>query len=644
MSRRSTVQRSDDARIRTPPVAARGRRRLARAGRRLGIAGIATLGALALAGPAQAALSATGTIDPLNGFPAWYEDADGTKLALCVDDPGCPSTQGAAATPFAAPDGERFYQLASATATGANGQSAEMAFNVEAAFLGNTAADGITFGRIQVTMNNLEPNSDYTFTHPYGVGVWTTDANGDLLKGDRAASREEKGCGNTPCDFNVALQTSIGPFLKWDPAESAPPAGYTGDGATPHTVLGSPTGDNFLRVEGPGLPAGGLYTNVFTVEGKLASAPAPIFFSAPGSGAFGTVRVNSMSARSVVIRNNGLADMDLGNVTIAGNNAAEFVAETNNCANATIASGHTCTIPVRFTPTATGARTANLVVAQSGAADHTIALTGTGSVPGIETSPGTVNFLNQNVSTTSGEQVLTVRNTGAVSVTVSDARISGPGADEFAIVSNTCATPTGPGDVCRIGLRFLPAAAGVREATLTLTSDAPGSPHAVELTGNGTVPAGPGTAGGGDPGAGAPGAGTGAGTGAGAGAPGVDTGAVAGNTASTATALKPLVLKRLGMAKKIKRSTARKQGVRLYMELTPGTEVVKINIYRRRAGKLILISSAFKTPGTIGAYTVRQSHAALRRLLRAGIYEVHVTPGRSRADLGTPSKFAFTVV
>jgi hypothetical protein len=43
-------------------------------------------------------------------------------------------------------------------------------------------------------------------------------------------------------------------------------------------------------------------------------------------------------------------------------------------------------------------------------------------------------------------------------------------------------------------------------------------------------------------------------------------------------------------------------------------------------------------------YDVRQNHAALRRLLRTGIYEVHVTPGASRTDLGTPSKRAFTVV
>ena len=46
-----------------------------------------------------------------------------------------------------------------------------MDFNVEAAFLGRTAADGITFGRIQVTLRDLQASSDYTITHPYGVGA-----------------------------------------------------------------------------------------------------------------------------------------------------------------------------------------------------------------------------------------------------------------------------------------------------------------------------------------------------------------------------------------------------------------------------------------------------------------------------------------
>jgi hypothetical protein len=71
---------------------------------------------------------------------------------------------------------------------------------------------------------------------------------------------------------------------------------------------------------------------------------------------------------------------------------------------------------------------------------------------------------------------------------------------------------------------------------------------------------------------------------------------------------------------------------------------VKINIYRRKRGKLTLISSGFSLTGKAGPATIRQDHAALRKLLRVGIYEVQVTPGRSKSDLGTSSKFSFKVV
>jgi hypothetical protein len=118
--------------------------------------------------------------------------------------------------------------------------------------------------------------------------------------------------------------------------------------------------------------------------------------------------------------------------------------------------------------------------------------------------------------------------------------------------------------------------------------------------------------------------------------------ALGGNTNTVAPA--QLALKRLLTAAKVKRSTARLRGIRLSMELASGTNVVKINVYRRSGGKLKLISSGFKTTSNSGVYRVRQNHASLRRLLRIGSYEVRVTPGRSRTDLGKTSKASFKVV
>src|SRR5439155_21840626 len=51
----------------------------------------------------------------------------------------------------------------------------------------------------------------------------------------------------------------------------APPAGFIGDPAVLHTITGSPCGTNFFRVEGPGLPHGGVETNLWSVLGKKVS-------------------------------------------------------------------------------------------------------------------------------------------------------------------------------------------------------------------------------------------------------------------------------------------------------------------------------------------------------------------------------------
>src|SRR5205823_3849942 len=76
--------------------------------------------------PAQAALTAVGPLDPTNGFPAWYQDANGLQVALCVADPGCPISP--AVADFVAPAGEAFYQLASAKLSAPNGGTVTVDF------------------------------------------------------------------------------------------------------------------------------------------------------------------------------------------------------------------------------------------------------------------------------------------------------------------------------------------------------------------------------------------------------------------------------------------------------------------------------------------------------------------------------------
>ena len=67
----------------------------------------------------------------------------------------------------------------------------------------------------------------------------------------------------------VTAGSRVGPsFLQWDATLPAAPAGFIGDGITPHTITGSPCGTNVFKVEGPLLPVGGVQTPLFVVTGK----------------------------------------------------------------------------------------------------------------------------------------------------------------------------------------------------------------------------------------------------------------------------------------------------------------------------------------------------------------------------------------
>ncbi|QQG42994.1 MAG: hypothetical protein HYW45_02145 [Candidatus Daviesbacteria bacterium] len=222
-----------------------------------------------------------GLIDPSNGFPLFYQDVLGTAVGACLDgsDPICvlpgageeanfdPNQPTVFSTNFPS---EFFYWIAESDQIGIPDTGGKFMFRmaVEGAFLGEDPIPGdqMVFGRLRATGTGLVPNSTYTVTHPYGVDTYVTNAVGVM---PRNSSTEDIGCEVGPCDFSLALASRVfQSFLQWD---SGAPLGYLGDAITPHAVIGSPTGNNFVRIEGPGLPLGGLLTNLFTVSGKLFS-------------------------------------------------------------------------------------------------------------------------------------------------------------------------------------------------------------------------------------------------------------------------------------------------------------------------------------------------------------------------------------
>src|SRR5205823_3407158 len=102
----------------------------------------------------------------------------------------------------------------------------------------------------------------------------------------------------------------------------------------------------------------------------------------PASLAFGPQHVTTQSAAQVVtVKNNASAPVTLGTPalsTIGGNNT-EFATTGSTCTNGLVLNpGDTCSIPVTFLPTAIGARSTTLTVADNTAGSpHVVPVSGT---------------------------------------------------------------------------------------------------------------------------------------------------------------------------------------------------------------------------------------------------------------------------
>jgi hypothetical protein len=251
--------------------------------RRMGVAALATLAcggsAVVALGdvitPNPSRLSAVGPTSGENGFPVWYKDDKGVRLEPCIDanDANCAAAAALPdpSQPMSFPDNfpdELFYQLANSVITLPGGGKAVSDFNLEGAFVNGPvkAGDQMVFGRVRFFYKGLQANKTYRITHPYGVDEVTADGSGAVR------FTEDTGTGRNV--FGEALNSRIAPFLKWD---TGAPAGYLGDGATLHAITGSPTGTNFVHIQGltgpKGQPDGSLdvQSDQFTVMGKLAT-------------------------------------------------------------------------------------------------------------------------------------------------------------------------------------------------------------------------------------------------------------------------------------------------------------------------------------------------------------------------------------
>ena len=109
-----------------------------------------------------------------------------------------------------------------------------------------------------------------------------------------------------------------------------------------------------------------------------------------------------------------------------------------------------CTINITFTPTATGNRTGTLTINDNAAGSpHTVALSGTGTVPIANLSPTSLSFGNQLVGTISAPQPVALSNSGSAPLTINSITASG----DFA-QTNDCGSSLAAGASCTINVHL----------------------------------------------------------------------------------------------------------------------------------------------------------------------------------------------
>jgi hypothetical protein len=207
-----------------------------------------------------------------------------------------------------------------------------------------------------------------------------------------------------------------------------------------------------------------------TGVGALTIAPNPVAFPA--------IAVGASASIIFTVSNNSTAAVTISAAALGGTDAAQFaVAATGTCVGLTsLAAGASCTGGVSFQPSTAGAKSATLTVGSA-----TAAVTGTAVVGSVTLTPSPLAFPSTGVGT-SASLVLTVTNSGTVTVDASSASLGGTNPTEFSLGASTCTAALAPGSACTRVVIFAPLSIGAKSATLSIAG------ASVSLTGTAVNP------------------------------------------------------------------------------------------------------------------------------------------------------------
>ncbi|PYT92133.1 MAG: hypothetical protein DMG36_16205, partial [Acidobacteria bacterium] len=333
-----------------------------------------------------------------------------------------------------------------------------------------TSDSGLTFVVVVTNTAGSATSNAATLTvnpAPVAPTITTQPANQTVTAGQTAA-------------FSVVASGTAPLSYQWQ-KNGANIAGATSASYTTPATTTADSGSTFRAVVTNA--AGSATSNAATLT--VNPAPAPAITVNPTSISFGNVVVGTNLSQSLIISNTGTATLNITQINVTGSTTFTTSGYTLPLS---VNAGQQITITVGFLPTAVAAVSGNVsIVSNAPTSPTSVGLTGSGIAATLTLgiNPTSLSFGNVTTGTSSATQNVTITNTGNANVAISQIKITGAG---YSMTGGSTPVTLTPSQKLILGVQFSPAAAGSVTGSITIVSNATGSPATVTLSGTGVLP------------------------------------------------------------------------------------------------------------------------------------------------------------
>jgi Malectin domain/Transmembrane protein 131-like N-terminal len=220
-----------------------------------------------------------------------------------------------------------------------------------------------------------------------------------------------------------------------------------------------------------------------TPSGQAEATPSPLTFP--------QTPIGQPATEQLMITNVATSgSLTVESLAISGPDAAMFADQFADDSTVVLAPSESTTVPVVFSPTAAGPRSATLHVNHSGSSALSVPLSGTAVVPDpgsapLVASPSSVSFPATALGQTANQSVVLRNGAASGSLVVQSTAIAGSDAPMFSDAFDDGAPATlGPGETVTVPVIFSPTASGSRAATLAVTHTGSNTPLRIPLSGD----------------------------------------------------------------------------------------------------------------------------------------------------------------